>query len=270
MVPPQKGVEYIFYVGLVSQADTKLLQNNPTLAAGDVLVSTDGGATSNLDTLPAVTPANSDMVKVTVSATEMNGDNIIIVFSDAAGAEWCDKLICIQTSAQSLDTTDTAVDGIQTDLSNATDGLGALKALLDTISGYTDLIDDATNGLAAIKSEVEGLGGVAMRGTDNAALAASWTAALATALANYTAVRAGYLDNLSAGAVALEATLTAIKGAGWTDETLEAIKDAIDNIGTLAAIVDAVWDELTSGHTTEGSAGARLQDMDEKAEFDLT
>jgi len=39
--------------------------------------------------------------------------------------------------------------------------------------------------------------------------------------------RAGYLDNLSAGAVALEATLTAIKGAGWTTETLKAIRDAI-------------------------------------------
>jgi len=30
--------------------------------------------------------------------------------------------------------------------------------------------------------------------------------------------------------VALEATLTAIKGAGWTDESLKAIKDAIDII----------------------------------------
>jgi len=47
-------------------------------------------------------------------------------------------------------------------------------------------------------------------------------------LARLSATRAGYLDNLSAGAVALEATLTAIKGAGWTTETLKAIKDAID------------------------------------------
>lgn len=41
----------------------------------------------------------------------------------------------------------------------------------------------------------------AMRGTDSAALASSWTAALATALGSYTAARAGYLDNLSGGAV---------------------------------------------------------------------
>jgi len=76
-----------------------------------------------------------------------------------------------------------------------------------------------------------GTAATAMRGTDSAALASAWTAALATALANYTATRAGYLDNLSVGAVALEATLTAIKGSGWSDETLKAIKAAIDAIG---------------------------------------
>jgi len=36
------------------------------------------------------------------------------------------------------------------------------------------------------------------RGTDGAALASSWTAALATALTNYTAARAAYLDELAA------------------------------------------------------------------------
>lgn len=56
-------------------------------------------------------------------------------------------------------------------------------------------------------------------------------------LARLTALRAGYLDNLSAGAVALEATLTAIKGAGWTTETLVA----------LAAYVDALETRLTAG-----------------------
>lgn len=116
MLPPQKNVEYIFYIGLTSQADTKLLQNNPTIASGDALVSTDGGSTSNLDTIPAVTPASSDIVKVTVSATEMNGDNIVIVFSDAAGAEWCDLIINIQTSGQSFDAMDTNIDDIETNM----------------------------------------------------------------------------------------------------------------------------------------------------------
>ena len=104
---PAPAVAYVFYVGLTSQADTKLLQNNPTLASGDVLVSTDGGATSNLDTLPVVTPASSDAVKVSVSVAEMTGEDIVVIFSDASGAEWADKLIHIKTSTLGL-----TVDGM--------------------------------------------------------------------------------------------------------------------------------------------------------------
>jgi hypothetical protein len=54
-------------------------------------------------------------------------------------------------------------------------------------------------------------------------------------LARLTAARAGYLDNLSAGAAALEATLTAIKGAGWSTETLKVIKDAITALNNISA-----------------------------------
>jgi len=57
--------------------------------------------------------------------------------------------------------------------------------------------------------------------------------------------------------LALEASLTAMKGAGWTTETLKAIKDAVDAINT-AATADAVWDELQSGHTVAGSFGKYL------------
>jgi len=157
MVPPQKGVEYIFYISLVSQADTKLMQNNPTLAAGDVLVSTDGGATSNLDTLPAVTPASSDIVKVTVSTTEMNGDNIIIVFSDAAGSEWCDLIVNIQTSAQSLDTMDTNIDDIETD-TNELQGLIASSKIAAQVKGTDDIDLSATQKTSVNAEVVDALG----------------------------------------------------------------------------------------------------------------
>lgn len=61
--------------------------------------------------------------------------------------------------------------------------------------------------------------------------------------------------------VALEATLTAMKGSGWTDETLKAIKDAIDAIATAAAIAAAVWDEVLANHLTSGSTGRKLSDI---------
>lgn len=101
-VTPLRATEFICYVGLPSQADNKLFQVNPTLAAGDVKVSIDGGAFNNLNTLPVVTPASGRAVKVTVSVAEMTADNVQIVFSDAAGAEWCDLLINIQTTTRQI------------------------------------------------------------------------------------------------------------------------------------------------------------------------
>lgn len=101
--PPKKNTEFIFYISLVSQADVKLFQTDPTLAAGDVKVSTDGGAEGNISTLPVVTPAGSKRVKVTLSISEMNGDNIQVTFSDVAGSEWCDLTVNIQTAATQID-----------------------------------------------------------------------------------------------------------------------------------------------------------------------
>jgi len=102
-VPPKKNTAFIFYTALVQQADTRLLKSSPTLAAGDFKVSIDGGALNNLATLPTTTPASSVMLKISLSSSEMNGDNITVVCIDAAGAEWCDKVINIQTSARQVD-----------------------------------------------------------------------------------------------------------------------------------------------------------------------
>jgi hypothetical protein len=100
---PKKNTEFIFSVGLISQANSNILQVAPTLAGGDVKVSIDNGTLNNLTTLPVVTPPASKIVKVTLSAAEMNGDNISVVFSDAAGAEWADQHILIQTTARQVD-----------------------------------------------------------------------------------------------------------------------------------------------------------------------
>lgn len=104
MVPPKINTQYILYLSLPSAGNLGLIQANPTLAAGDVKVSTDGGAFANLGTLPTVTPAAGKAVKMTLSTTEMNGDNILVVFSDQTSpAEWLDIVISIQTSARQID-----------------------------------------------------------------------------------------------------------------------------------------------------------------------
>jgi len=86
---------FIFYVALEDQANAGLMKANPTLAAGDVKISIDGGAFANLGTLPAATPASGVAIKVTLSQAETNGDHLTIAFIDAAGAEWYDLFVHI-------------------------------------------------------------------------------------------------------------------------------------------------------------------------------
>ena len=71
---------------------------NPTLAAGDVKISKDGGTYANLTTLPAVTPASSRSVKVSLSATEMTASQVTVLFVDQTSPkEWEDQEIKIET-----------------------------------------------------------------------------------------------------------------------------------------------------------------------------
>jgi len=95
--PPQKGVPYVFEVCLTSQANTAVFKANPTIVAGDVVISIDGGDYANLTNLPAATPAGGKQVQVSLTAAEMTGYNISVIFSDQYGAEWCDHHTLIQT-----------------------------------------------------------------------------------------------------------------------------------------------------------------------------
>lgn len=74
-------------------------------------------------------------------------------------------------------------------------------------------------------------------------------------LERLTAARAGYLDNLSAGAVALAAT--ALTNTTWTDAKAEFIDAAISSVPS------DVWDEILTGttHNIPTSAGRRLREI---------
>lgn len=94
--PFTKNEAYTFYLTLISQADTDIFQVNPTLAAGDIKVSIDGGALANITVLPTAIGAGK-VLSISLSAVEMNGNEIAIQCSDVAGAEWQDALIVIST-----------------------------------------------------------------------------------------------------------------------------------------------------------------------------
>jgi hypothetical protein len=148
-VPAKRATELIFYMGLVSQS-TGQFQANPTLAAGDVKVSKDGGALANLTTLPTVTPAAGKMVKVTLSAPEMTADNVTVVFSDAAGAEWDDCIINIQTAANQIDDIIADTNDIQTRIPAALSGDGFMKADMLSINDELTSGNNATLNLKRI------------------------------------------------------------------------------------------------------------------------
>lgn len=96
--PPKSGEDFIFYAPLASMATPGSFQSNPTIAAGDFKVSTDGGALANLGTLPAVTPASSIWVKFTLSAGEMTGANVSVQGIDQTTLkEWADFAVNIVT-----------------------------------------------------------------------------------------------------------------------------------------------------------------------------
>lgn len=79
----------------------------------------------------------------------------------------------IATIIANLATVDTVVDGIQTDLSNGTDGLGALKALIDTLDTVADAIKAKTDSLTftvagQVDSNVQSINDVTITGDGNA------------------------------------------------------------------------------------------------------
>lgn len=250
-VPPKKNVAYSFHVPLPSQANTKVMQSNPTIAAGDFKVSIDGGALNNLATLPSVEPAGSKLVLISLSASEMNGDEIMVVCSDASGSEWCDVVVKIDTTARQID-----------DLA------------YPTTSGRS--LDVTATGAAGIDwgnvenpTTVVGLSGTTVKtATDVEADTVDIQGRLPAALVS------GRMDsNVQAAA---DGVLTAAKFASgafdavWSvaARTLTAFSFSV-TVGTnndksgyslSAAGIQAIWDALTSALTTAGSIGKLLVD----------
>lgn len=161
MSSPKKNVAYIFYISLVDSSDTGSFRANPTIAAGDFKVSTDGGAFGNLATLPVVTPVGSIAVKVSLSAGEMNGDKIMVQAIDAAGAEWDDVLLFIDATTANVDdvaltsalsTHDGKLDTAQSDLDIITDSDGVILG----DAGVDKVLDEVNTG--ATHNAVNSLG----------------------------------------------------------------------------------------------------------------
>ncbi len=214
-LPPVKGVAFSFEIGLTSQADTNIFKTGVTIAAADVLISKDGGATAQIASVPAEI-GTSGLLTVALSATEMNADRVTVLFHDASGAEWQDAVVTIYTAAQTLDTTDGVVDTVKTDTAAilADTGTEGVKIAADAITSAA--FDEST--AFPLKAADSGSTYVARTGADS-----------------------DTLETLSdqMDLAALEATLTAIKGAGWTAETLKALDTLLDAVKLKTDLITA-------------------------------
>ncbi len=97
--PPKKNEDFVIYICLEDMASAGSFKNTPTLASGDFKISKDGGAFANLTTLPTNTPASSASVKIELSSTEMNADNVMVTCIDqTTPKEWADFSFSIPTT----------------------------------------------------------------------------------------------------------------------------------------------------------------------------
>ena len=169
------------------------------------------------------------------------------------------------------DIIDTVVDGIQTDLSNVTDGLGALKALLDTITGYltteiADILTDTGTTLPALLATIQ-------TDLDNPS---QYKADLSTLETRLSAVRAGYLDQLDfalqeaiaaipttmrgtdSAALAVDlgalATGAAVGAVTTADEVMAYVKQLVTNSRRVVHRM-VFWSEIDDLITIDATAG---------------
>lgn len=245
-VPAKRGVAFRTWVSLVSRASRPQFQVNPTLAAGDVKVSKDGGALANLTTLPVVTPAASAIVQVDLSATEMTADVVTVVFSDAAGAEWDDATLVIPTVARQIDDLMfPVVSGRGVDV----DATGGVEITADQNVNVNKWLTAAPNGL---------IGG---RVDANAQVVGDKTGYALTAGEEDAIVNKVWDELTAEGRVGGSYGLLMQAIAGYIDTEVAAIKAKTDNLpaspaaagdqmALTAAAIDLIHDDAFEGAVT--------------------
>lgn len=180
------------------------------------------------------------------------------------GAGWADEtLVALMTAVESgaVDeaTIRTAI-GLAT--ANLDTQLAATKTVVDGIVADMASVDDITTPLSVVDDIVDAIKLKTDLIPASPAEAGEYTAAIAAVQAE--------LDNpdqykADVSGLALESTLTAIKGAGWSTETLAAIKSAIDALSSggvdPAVIAAAILDALLADHTVAGSVAKTIADI---------
>lgn len=137
MAEPFQGQAFTYYTTLWSGS---LPVTNPTISAGDFVVSKDGSAFINLNTLPTVVPAGGIQVKIDLSASEMSAEAVMIIWDDPDDTWETDGIVIftIDQASSGLTASDVWSYGTRTLTMTATEIENALTgANLSLIRGDT-------------------------------------------------------------------------------------------------------------------------------------
>ncbi len=138
MALPIKGVAYSFNIQLVDRSNPVDFLTSPTIATGDFQVSIDGGTLANLTNLPSNVPAGSAIVRVILTAAEMDGDKVSVIGIDAAGNAWEDVAINLDLPEGTVETVLDILEGDHTETN--------IRALIKKKGTQTVLIDKKITG----------------------------------------------------------------------------------------------------------------------------
>jgi len=214
------------------------------------------------DTIPASPAAVGSAMTLTVGERTAIANEVESQIIDDTDAEKVLKAITDKIASVNPSLDDLTLAGIASAVrTELTTELARIDAAISTrlaTAGYTA---PANADISTIKSKTDNL-------PASPAASGEYTSALSAIQAD--------LDNpnqykADVSGLALEATLTAIKGATWTDETLVGLMTAIEGIsaGSGASVAD-ILNALLASYTVSGSVGEALGRLDNvQAKTDL-
>ena len=314
----------------VDDTDGKTAETGLTIGQADIRLSKNGGDFAQTNNETGATHDENGYYDIPLDTTDTNTLGILRVSVSKSGAlpVWQDFMVVTanvydtlcSTSSLNVNVASLSTDAITaaslkadavTEIQNGLATAAALSAVDDLVddlesrltaarAGYLDKLNVSgtlanTDNANSFKADVSNL---ALEATLTAIKGTGWSNETLKAIKEYvdelesrlTAVRAGYLDNLTKldanvssrlatsgytapdnanilnikaktdnlpATPADEATLTAIKGAGWSNETLKAIKEYVDELETrLTAVRAAYLDKLNVSGTLANTDNA--------------
>ena len=269
----------------IDDTDGKTAETSLTISQADIRLSKNGGDIAQTHNSAGATADELGYYDVPLDTTDTDtlGRLRVAVHKSGALPVWQDFLVVtanVYDTLCSTDNLDVNVTALADDVIKAAsfdESTAFPLKSADTgstqvarVGADSDTLETLSDEIAAVKAETAAI--LADTGTDGVVIASAQTVATVTNLTNLPAVTTDWLTaaGVKADAVtklqtglALEATLTAIKGAGWTDETLKLIKnyavqasDYAEQVSADTAAIKAKTDNLPATPADEATLNA--------------